>query len=304
MNTTTPLTAQVSIPLVGFGTYLIEDADASSVVQAALAAGYRHIDTAEAYRNERGVGAGLRAAMDTLGLARADVFITTKLWPGNTAWGLAAKSYESALASFDASLERLGLEHVDLYLVHAPFNAEQRLDVWRALVEVKRQGRARAVGVSNYAISHLEEIRAANLPAPDANQIELHPWSQKPELVAYLKRHGILPIAYSSLLPLSTWREKPGQNSAKTEEMRSEGARADAPFKAMAKKHGVTEAQLLLRWAVQSGYPVLPKSTNPDRMRANIDLFGFELDAEDMTAIATMDRGEGKAWATGDPTLA
>ena len=135
------------------------------------------------------------------------------------------------------------------------------------------------------------------------DRIELHPWSQKPELVGYLRQHDILPIAYSSLLPLSTWREKPGQESAKTEAMRADGERADSPFKAMAEKYGVSEAQILLRWAVQLGYPVLPKSTNPERIRSNIDLFGFEIDEDDMAAISTMDRGEGKAWASGDPSL-
>lgn len=300
---TAPLNAQSSIPLVGFGTYLIRNDSASAAVQAALAAGYRHIDTAEAYQNEAGVGAGIRAAAETSGLRREDVFVTTKLWPGNAAWGMAPKGYASTLESFDASLERLGLSYVDLYLVHAPFNPEHRLDVWRALVELKRQGRARAIGVSNFSVAHIEEIRAASLPTPDANQIELHPWSQKPALVAYLKHHGILPIAYSSLLPLSTWREAPGQASAKTEAMRVDGSRDGSPFKAMAAKYRVSEAQVLLRWAVQLGYPVLPKSTSPERIRANIDLFSFELDAADMASISTMDRGEGKAWPSGDPSM-
>jgi 2,5-diketo-D-gluconate reductase A len=139
---------------------------------------------------------------------------------------------------------------------------------------------------------------------PVANQIELHPWSQKPELVRYLNDNAITPIAYSSLVPLSTWRTGEGQASAKTDQMKADGAQAGAPFKVMAEKYGVSEAQVLLRWAVQKGYPVLPKSTNPDRIRKNADLFGFNLDDEDMAAIEKMDRGDGVAWAIGDPTKA
>ena len=133
---------------------------------------------------------------------------------------------------------------------------------------------------------------------PDANQIELHPWSQKPGLRAAMARHGIAPIAYSSLVPLSTWRTEPGQDSAKTDEMKADGA----AFRDMAEKYGVSEARLLLRWGVQNGFAVLPKSLNPDRMRQNLDLFSFVIDEDDMARMATLDRGEGVAWATGDPS--
>jgi 2,5-diketo-D-gluconate reductase A len=139
---------------------------------------------------------------------------------------------------------------------------------------------------------------------PVANQIEVHPWSQKPELVRYLHDNAITPIAYSSLVPLSTWRTAKGQESAKTDEMKADGLQADAPFKIMAKKYGVTEAQVLLRWAIQNGYPVLPKSTNPERIRKNADIFSFNIDDQDMAAIEKMDRGDGVAWAMGDPTKA
>lgn len=301
---TRSLSADVEIPYLGFGTYLIANDQAAALVHEAVRAGYRHIDTAEGYRNEAGVGAGLQQALHSEGLSRGDLFVTTKLWPGNPAWGQAAKTTESTVTSLDQSLERLGLEYVDLYLIHAPFHPDQRLAQWRGLVELKRQGKARAIGVSNFSIEHLEELKSAGLPLPSANQIELHPWSQKPALVRYLEENGITPIAYSSLIPLSTWRVAEGQASAKTQQMRAEGQRADAPFKLMAKKYGVTEAQVLLRWAVQKGYPVLPKSTDPERIRKNADLFGFEIDADDMAAIETMDRGDGVAWATGDPTKA
>lgn len=296
----TPKTA-AGLPLVGFGTYLISDADAVAAVAAAIGAGYRHIDTAAGYYNEAGVGQGIRDGLSAAGLDRADVFVTTKLWPGNPAWGDAPKGYDETIAAFETSRAALGLDHVDLYLIHAPSGGPERVNEWRALVDLKEQGKTRAIGVSNYTEAHIEEIRAAGLPMPEYNQVELHPWSQKPELLAFMAENGIAPIAYSSLVPLSTWRSEPGQASGKTAEMQAEGSDAGSPFKAMAAKYGVTEAQVLLRWGVQKGFAVLPKSLNPRRMRENMDLFGFVLDADDMALIETMDRGDGVAWATGDP---
>lgn len=294
----------VKIPLLGFGTYLIPDSEAASAVHAALRAGYRHIDTAEVYKNEQGVGEGLRRGFESEGLSRRDVFVTTKLFPGNAAWGQTPKTTETTISSLEESLERLGLDYVDLYLIHAPFDREQRIAQWRGLVELREQKKTRAIGVSNFNISHIEELVAAGLPRPQANQIELHPWSQKPELVRYLDEHRIVPIAYSSLVPLSTWRTAPGQNSAKSEAMQADSQREDSLFKRLAKKYGVTEAQILLRWGVQKGYPVLPKSTNPERIRQNADLFSFSIDDADMELIAKEDRGDGVAWPSGDPTKA
>jgi 2,5-diketo-D-gluconate reductase A len=297
---TRSLVEGVEIPLLGFGTYLIPDAEAAAAVQAAIAAGYRHVDTAESYRNERGVGEGLHRGMAAKGLARADVFVTAKLWPGGA--GNSFKSTEMTVKALDESLEKLGLDSVDLYLIHAPFDREQRLAQWRGPVEIRKREKARAIGVSNFNAAHIEELAAAGLPVPHANQIELHPWSQKPELVRYLDSHGITPIAYSSLAPLSTWRTARGHASGKTEAMRAEGERSDSPFKLMAAKYDVSEARPLLRWGVQSGYPVLPKSTNPDRIRENADLFSFRIDDADKAAIKTMDRGAGFAWGAFDPT--
>ena len=291
----------MGLPLVGFGTYLVTNEDAPRVVAAAIEAGYRHIDTAAGYRNEEGVGEGIRRGLAACGLDCADLFVTTKLWPGNPAWGDPPKGYDETIAAFEASLAALGLDYVDLYLIHAPSGGPERVNEWRALVDLKAQGKARSIGVSNYTEAHIEEIRAAGLALPDCNQIELHPWSQKPELLGYMAANAIAPIAYSSLVPLSTWRSEPGQDSAKTDEMKTAGADEASPFKAMAAKYGVSEAQVLLRWGVQKGFAVLPKSLNPMRMRQNIDLFGFEIDAADMALIETMDRGEGVAWATGDP---
>jgi 2,5-diketo-D-gluconate reductase A len=298
------LSADVAIPYVGFGTFLIPNQETAAAVREAIGVGYRHIDTAEVYQNEAGVGAGIQQGLEAAGLSRGELFVTTKLWPGNAAWGETPKTAESTIASLHKSLERLQLDYVDLYLIHAPFEREQRLAQWSGLIELQKQGKARAIGVSNFNISHLEEIAAAGLQLPQSNQIELHPWSQKPQLVAYLEEHGITPIAYSSLAPLSTWRTAEGHDSAKTEAMRAEGERADSPFKMMAAKYGVSEAQVLLRWAIQKGYPVLPKSTKPERMRQNADLFSFQIDDRDMAAIATMDRADGVAWSTGDPTKA
>jgi 2,5-diketo-D-gluconate reductase A len=298
------LTNNIQMPIVGFGTYLIEDEDAQSLVDQAIRSGYRHIDTAEAYGNENGVGLGIKTALEALGISREEIFVTTKLYPGNEDWGQTPKTYETSIESLQASLARLQLDYVDLYLIHAPLAQAQRLEQWRALVELQRQGKVRAIGVSNYNVAHIEEIKAAGLPLPAANQIELHPWSQKPDLVSYLAESGISIIAYSSLVPLSSWRDVEGQDSAKTEDMKADGASADSPFKIMAKKYGVSEAQILLRWGIQKGYAVLPKSVNAERIRQNIDLFDFEIDDEDMAAIAKMDRGDGVAWSVGDPTQA
>lgn len=299
---TRTLAPGVEIPLLGFGTYQIRQPEAASAVRTAISLGYRHIDTAEIYRNEAGVGEGLRAGLSAAGLRRDQVFVTTKLWPGHVGRGQPTKTRADTALALNQSLERLGLDYVDLYLIHSPFAGPVRVEQWAGLLDLRAQGKARAVGVSNFGISHLVELAAAGLEAPAANQIELHPWSQKPALVAHLDRHGIVPIAYSSLVPLATWR--PGQSGAKTEAMKAEAARPDSWLKRLAAKHRVSEAQVLLRWAVQQGWPVLPRSTSPDRMRTNADLFSFALDHDDMAAIARLDRGPGIAWGGVDPVSA
>lgn len=283
------------IPAVGFGTYLIDGRDVSRAVEAAIASGYRHVDTAASYENEAGVGNGIRLACARLGIERGEIFITTKFAPG---WvGEPPKDKSRTLQEAQQSLDRLGMDYVDLYLIHAPFGGSARLDQWRALLELQEAGKARSIGVSNYAIRHLEEIRRAGLPLPSANQLELHPWSQKPDLIDYMRDHGILPIAYSSLLPLSTWRHEAGQDSAKVVQ---DDMDANA-FSGLAARYAVTEAQFLLRWAIQCGFAVLPKSLDPGRMRENIALCGFAINEADMRAVAAMDRGAGVAWASGDP---
>lgn len=296
------LTQDIHMPMVGFGTYLINNDDVQSAVLEALRVGYRHIDTAEAYGNEEGVGRAIHAGMQELGLLREDIFVTTKLFPGNEAWGQPVKTYQSTIESLNQSLSNLKLDYVDLYLIHAPLAQKQRLEQWRALVALRQMGKVRTIGVSNYNVAHIEEIKSARLPLPNANQIELHPWSQKPALTSYLVDHDITIIAYSSLVPLSTWRTAPGQDSAKTEIMKQAGDEADSPFKMMAQKYGVSEAQVLLRWGLQKGYAILPKSTNKTRIRQNFDVLSFEIDDADMSAIDKMDRGDGVAWSIGDPT--
>ena len=230
------LTESVQIPMIGFGTYLINTDEAKTCVLNAIRIGYRHIDTAEGYGNETGVGHALKNAQKELGISREDLFVTTKLWPGNEAWGQTLKTYDSTIESLNSSLSNLELDYVDLYLIHAPFANSKRLEQWNALVELRKQGKAKAIGVSNFSKSHIEEIKSAGLPLPDANQIELHPWSQKSELVSYLRENRISPIAYSSLVPLAEWRVVEGQDNYKTEKMKSDGANNGSPCKTMAKK--------------------------------------------------------------------
>lgn len=285
------------IPAVGFGTFLISPADAAQAVRNAIEIGYRHVDTAEVYQNEESVGAGIQAGLAACGLKRDELFVTTKLWPGAPEWNEQARDGEQTIAAFKQSLSRLGLDYVDLYLIHSPHAGPKRIEQWEALLELKRSGKARVVGVSNYGQKHLDEISAAGLAMPDANQIELHPWSQKRDLVERMRATSILPIAYSSLAPLSTWRV--GQTSAK----KADGMNDNSAIVKLAAKYGVTEAQFLLRWGIQSGYPILPKSLDRDRMRQNLDLGGFVIDEADMDSMIMLDRGDGIAWSVGDPTL-
>ena len=296
------LQKNIHMPMVGFGTYLISNDDAEDLIPTAIRAGYRHIDTAEGYQNEEGVGKGIQVSINQGSVTRAELFITTKLWPGNVNWGETPKAFDATIASLNSSLARLQLDYVDLYLIHAPFQKEHRIEQWKALVELQKQGKVRAIGVSNFTQEHIDDIIAAELPLPALNQIELHPWSQKPELVRYLQEKGIVPMAYSSLVPLSAWRDSAGQDSAKTAQMKAEGKSKSSPLKELSAKYGVSESQLLLGWGIQNGFPVIPKSTKPERMKLNLDIFDFQIDAQDMAAIATMDRGDGVAWAIGDPS--
>ena len=289
-----------TVPKIGLGTYNMSPEEAEIMTFESIKYGYRHIDTAAVYRNEEGVAKGLNKVFNETDLIREDIFITTKLWPGGLMKLDLVKSYDGARNSFEKSMLRLGLDYLDLYLIHSPHAKEKRLDQWRALVDLKESGRVKQIGVSNWGETHINELLENDLPLPDANQIELHPWSQKPDLVKYLRSYDIDIIAYSSLVPLSTWRHKNGENSLKTEEMYKSGEDADSPFKKLALKYSVSEAQILLRWALQLDYAILPKSIKIERMRNNFDL-NFTIDEEDMNLIKKLDRGDSVTWEYGDP---
>lgn len=288
------------MPQIGFGTYLIADNDAETIVNTAIKVGYRHIDTAEGYGNETGIGNALKNVHINYNLKREDIFLTTKLFPGNPQWGRDAKNYSDCISACDNSLSRLGLDYLDCYLIHAPFCVDHRLEQWNALVDLKKAGKLKSIGVSNYSEKHIQEIIDAGLEIPEVNQIELHPWCQKTELVSFLEQKSIKIVAYSSLVPLDTWREKPNQDSAKSEKMKKDGADENSFFKKLSKKYNVTEAQILLKWGLQKGFVILPKSSDTKRIKENFEL-NFDIDQSDMDFISGMERGDGVAWPGGDP---
>jgi len=288
------------IPRIGLGTYNMNSNEAEEMSYAALDYGYRHIDTAAVYRNEDGVGRALKKIFDDTDLVRKDITITTKLWPGGLVKVDRIKNRDGTIKSLDKSLRNLDLDYVDLYLIHSPHGKSKRLDQWETLLSQQEQGKVKNIGVSNWDINHIEELNDKGYPLPSANQIELHPWSQKPKLVSYLEEKGIDIIAYSSLVPLSTWRHKDGENSLKTDEMYRDSEDAESPFKKLAFQYGVSEAQILLKWALQLGYAILPKSIKMDRMKINFDL-NFTIGEDDMALIKQLDRGGSVTWEYGDP---
>ncbi|MGY0489868.1 aldo/keto reductase [Streptomyces sp. WG-D5] len=265
MSTTPEVTLNngVTMPQLGFGVFQVPDDEAHAAVTAALESGSRSIDTAALYENEKGTG---RAVADS-GLAREDVFVTTKLW--NTEQGR-----DAALRAFDASLDRLGMDYVDLYLIHWPVPAlDKYVETWRALEEILADGRARAIGVSNFLPEHLDRLAAETSTVPALNQIELHPRLSQDTLRAYGAEHGIATEAWS---PLG----------------RGNGVFDDATVTGLARKHDRSPAQIVLRWHLQLGNVVIPKSVTPARIRENIAVFDFELDADDMAALAGLETGE------------
>ena len=288
------------VPRIGLGTYNMNSQEAEEMTYAAIEYGYRHIDTAAVYRNEDGVGAALRKIFADTDLKRSDITITTKLWPGGLVKVDRVKNKEGTIKSLDKSLRNLDLDFVDLYLIHSPHAKNKRLDQWETLLSQQEQNKVKNIGVSNWGINHIEELNDKGYPLPAANQIELHPWSQKPELVSYLKEKGIDIIAYSSLVPLSTWRHKDGENSLKTDEMYKDSENSESPFKKLASQYEVTEAQVLLKWALQLGYAILPKSIQIERMKNNFDL-DFTISESDMQLIKLLDRGGSVTWEYGDP---
>jgi diketogulonate reductase-like aldo/keto reductase len=256
------LNTDARIPQLGLGVFQIPPEDTENVVATALAAGYRSIDTAARYNNEAGVGAGLAAS----GLSRDDVFVTTKLANDD-------QGYDSAHAAFTHSLAELKLDAVDLYLIHwpAPKRGES-LNSWRALEEIHADGRARAIGVSNFLVHHLEKLLENANVVPAVNQIEVNPYLQQKELRAFNAAHGIRTEAYSPLAQGAVLR--------------------DPVIAAIATRLQRSAAQVVLRWHIQLGNIVIPKSVTPERIAANIDVFDFELTDDDIAAIETLDRGE------------
>jgi 2,5-diketo-D-gluconate reductase A len=257
-----PLRDGERIPQLGFGVFQVPPRDTEEVTAQALAAGYRHIDTAAAYRNEAPVGQAIRAS----GLDRGEVFVTTKCWNDD-------QGYEQAKRALAASLERLETSHVDLYLIHWPVPAHDRyVETWKAFIDARAEGLVRSIGVSNFNPDHLERIIHETGETPAVNQIELHPYLQQRGLRHAHEQLGILTEAWSPL---------------------AQGKVLDDPaIVAIAKAHGKTPGQAVIRWHLQLGNVVIPKSVTPARIEQNFDVFGFELTDAEMESIAALDRGE------------
>jgi len=250
----------VEMPQLGFGVWQVPDDEAERAVATALEAGYRSIDTAAAYDNEEGTGKALAAS----GVAREDLFVTTKVWNSD-------HGYDSTLRAFDTSLEKLGLEYVDLYLIHWPTPKRGKyIDTYKAFEKIHADGRAKSIGVSNFPAEQLDSLIEATSVVPAVNQIELHPQLQQIALREYHAEQGITTEAWS---PLGSGR----------------GLLEVPAIIAVARKHDRTPAQVVLRWHLQLGNVVIPKSVTPSRIKENIDVFDFSLDAEDIAAITALD---------------
>lgn len=249
------------MPQLGFGVFQVPDAETTTAVASALDAGYRSIDTASVYGNEAGVG---RAIADS-GIPRGDLFVTTKIWNSD-------QGYDAALAAYDASLAKLGLDYADLYLIHWPAPAlGLYAETWRALERLLAEGRVRAIGVSNFEPEHLEALARNSDVVPAVNQIELHPALQQASVRAANAARGIATQAWSPLA--------------------QGGVLGDPAIAAIAARHGRSPAQVVLRWHLQQGRIAIPKSVTPSRIRENLDVFGFELDASELAAVDALDRG-------------
>lgn len=265
-STSVTLNTGAKIPAIGFGTWQIKPWETEEAVSSALKLGYRHIDTARIYLNEKQVGSGIRKS----NLSRQEIFVTTKLW--NLSHGK-----KRAPRAFEASLKKLGLEYIDLYLVHWPVK-NKRVETWNALEFIQQTGRAKAIGVSNFNISHLEELRKASGTVPAVNQVEFHPFlyeDQRP-LLEYCQEQGIVLEAYSPL---------------------AHGKRMnEIPIATAAKAHGKSTAQVMIRWAIQHGAIPLPKSSKLERIKQNLDVFDFELSKKEMDTINGLSDGMRTCW--------
>ncbi|WP_413583492.1 aldo/keto reductase [Bdellovibrio sp. HCB288] len=263
-NSVVKLKDGISMPQLGFGVWQVSDDGAEAAVMEAFKVGYRSIDTAAIYRNENGVGRAIKNS----GLARNEMFITTKLWNED-------QGYDKAMKAVDSSLKKLGLEQVDLYLVHWPSpNRGLYMETWKAMVEIKKQGKAKSIGVSNFMPEHLTRIIDATGEVPVLNQIELHPKFQQKELRAFHANHGIRTECWSPL----------GQGQILE----------DAQIKEIAGKHGKSAAQVIIRWHLQNDFIVIPKSVTPSRIKQNFDVADFTLSSDEMAIIEKMDSKAGR----------
>ncbi|MFW0792789.1 aldo/keto reductase [Gordonia sp. CPCC 205515] len=271
---TIELNSGALIPQLGLGVWQADDADTERAVRYAIGtAGYRHVDTAAAYGNEAAVGKALAAS----GVDRSEVFVTTKLWNAD-------HGRDRALAAIDASLDRLGLDRVDLYLIHWPLqNHDRMIDTWRALIDIRDAGKATTIGVSNFEPHHLTAIIDATGVVPAVNQVELHPRHAQRELRAFCAGHGIAVEAWSPLGGSgSGWGSKSTPNTLLT----------DPTLTTIADKHGTSTARVMIRWHLQNGIIAIPKSVHEERIAQNIDVLDFELDGDDLATIDRLDVGE------------
>jgi 2,5-diketo-D-gluconate reductase A len=258
---TVTLNNGVQIPQLGFGVFQVPPDQTAQAVSTALDAGYRSIDTAAAYQNESGVGEAIASS----GLRRDELFVTTKLWNSD-------HGYDRALRAFDASLDKLGLDYVDLYLIHWPQPVnDDFVETWKAFEKIAADGRARAIGVSNFKAPHIRKLLEETGTVPAVNQIELHPNLTQSDMRAFHREHGIATEAWSPLA--------------------QGGLLSDRAVTGLADKYGKTPAQIILRWHLQLGNIVIPKSVTPERIRSNIDVFDFELADDDLAVISDLDTG-------------
>lgn len=263
----------ITMPALGLGVFQSPPEETTAAVQTALEVGYRHIDTAAAYGNEREVGEGIRRS----GLDRSDVFIETKVWVSDY-------GYDEALHAWDKAAGKLGVEQLDLFILHqpAPDRFEKTITAYKALETLLKDGRVRAIGVSNFLPHHLERLLAETDVVPAVNQIELHPYFTQRDVQTADAEHGILTQAWSPIGGITFY---PGWGENRRNVMR------DPAIAAVAQAHGKTPAQVMLRWHLQQGRSAIPKSTNPARIAENFDVFDFELAPEQMAAIDALDTG-------------
>jgi 2,5-diketo-D-gluconate reductase A len=272
MSTSTfTLNSGVEIPAVGFGVFQTPPEETRAAVETALATGYRHIDTAAAYGNERGVGEALRRS----GLDRSEVVVETKVW-------ITDYGYDATLHAFDKSAGKLGIEQIDLLILHQalPGEFDLTLDAYRALERLLADGKVRAIGVSNFMPEHLTRLLAETSVVPAVNQIEVHPYFRQSELLAVHAEHGILSQAWSPIGGITFYRD--GSHGSTLQ---------DPTIGAIAAAHGKTPAQVMLRWHVQEGRQVIPKSVTPSRIAENFDVVDFELTGDQLAAIDALDTG-------------